>query len=137
MGHGQAVPGFFQFKFWRLAVAREGLDDDHPATAAWTGGRGVVGTVTSASAGSRWGFGPASSSRARAMLSAQEALANRHRISGSSVMARYDPPLFENGLDPDPLDRGASLTARTSSSSGVWSLLDIEELDQQPHLGWQ
>ena len=45
-----------------------------------------------------------------------------HRISGSSVMARYDPPLFENGLDPDPLDRGASLTARTSSSSGVWSL---------------
>jgi isoquinoline 1-oxidoreductase beta subunit len=24
-----------------------------------------------------------------------------HRTSGSSVMARYDPPLFKNGLDPD------------------------------------
>ena len=29
-----------------------------------------------------------------------------HRISGSSVMARYDPPLFKNGLDPDAVSRG-------------------------------
>jgi hypothetical protein len=51
----------------------ESLQLDDP----WTGVEGWLGAVTSASAGSRWGFGPASSSRARAMLSAQEALANR------------------------------------------------------------
>ena len=30
-----------------------------------------------------------------------------HRISGSSVMARYDPPLFKNGLDPDAVSGAA------------------------------
>ncbi|MEH2548869.1 isoquinoline 1-oxidoreductase beta subunit [Bradyrhizobium sp. AZCC 2262] len=30
-----------------------------------------------------------------------------HRISGSSVMARYTPPLFRNGLDPDAVEGAA------------------------------
>src|SRR5712672_1399093 len=30
-----------------------------------------------------------------------------HRTSGSSVMARYDPPLFKNGLDPDAVSGAA------------------------------
>src|SRR6266478_2031109 len=30
-----------------------------------------------------------------------------HRTSGSSVMARYDPPLFKNGLDPDAVEGAA------------------------------
>jgi isoquinoline 1-oxidoreductase beta subunit len=30
-----------------------------------------------------------------------------HRISGSSVMARYVPPLFQNGLDPDAVEAAA------------------------------
>src|SRR5882672_7742083 len=30
-----------------------------------------------------------------------------HRISGSAVMARYDPPLFKNGLDPDAVSGAA------------------------------
>ena len=30
-----------------------------------------------------------------------------HRVSGSSVMARYVPPLFRNGLDPDAVEGAA------------------------------
>ena len=30
-----------------------------------------------------------------------------HRVSGSSVMARYVPPLFHNGLDPDAVESAA------------------------------
>jgi isoquinoline 1-oxidoreductase beta subunit len=30
-----------------------------------------------------------------------------HRIAGSSVMARYVPPLFQNGLDPDAVESAA------------------------------
>ena len=30
-----------------------------------------------------------------------------HRIAGSSVMARYVPPLFKNGIDPDSVDSAA------------------------------
>jgi isoquinoline 1-oxidoreductase beta subunit len=30
-----------------------------------------------------------------------------HRIAGSSVMARYIPPLFQNGLDPDAVEAAA------------------------------
>jgi len=30
-----------------------------------------------------------------------------HRIAGSSVMARYVPPLFKNGLDPDAVESAA------------------------------
>ena len=30
-----------------------------------------------------------------------------HRIAGSSVMARYVPPLFKNGLDPDAVEGAA------------------------------
>jgi isoquinoline 1-oxidoreductase beta subunit len=30
-----------------------------------------------------------------------------HRTAGSSVMARYDPPLFKNGLDPDAVEGAA------------------------------
>jgi isoquinoline 1-oxidoreductase beta subunit len=34
-------------------------------------------------------------------------LAWTHRIAGSSVMARYVPPLFKNGLDPDAVESAA------------------------------
>src|SRR5438105_3439961 len=30
-----------------------------------------------------------------------------HRVSGSSVFARYVPPLFKNGLDPDAVESAA------------------------------
>ena len=30
-----------------------------------------------------------------------------HRVSGSAVMARYVPPLFQNGLDPDAVESAA------------------------------
>jgi isoquinoline 1-oxidoreductase beta subunit len=30
-----------------------------------------------------------------------------HRVSGSSVFARYVPPLFKNGLDPDAVEGAA------------------------------
>ena len=32
-----------------------------------------------------------------------------HRIAGSSVMARYVPPLFQNGLDPDAVESAAEI----------------------------
>ena len=62
------------------AAALEGLDDDHAAAAAGAGMLGVCGSLASvlaalmASIGS---IGTASSSRARAMLSAREVLASR------------------------------------------------------------
>src|SRR5262249_42187779 len=54
-------------------------------------------------------YRPAYHDRLWARLAGDRIVAWKHRVSGSSILARWAPPAFHNGVDPDGVDSAQDL----------------------------
>ena len=81
------------------AAARIAKEVDGPVKVVWTREEDIRHDI----------YRPAYHDRLWARLDGDRIVGWKHRISGSAVMARFFPPFFQKGVDPDGVDSAADI----------------------------
>jgi isoquinoline 1-oxidoreductase beta subunit len=81
------------------AAARIATQVDGPVKVVWTREEDIRHDV----------YRPAYHDRLWARLDGDRIVGWKHRVSGSSVMARWAPPFFQKGVDPDGVDSASDI----------------------------